>query len=97
MSQENSFAKNLLAQRGRRAAATLLTWLEDNIQHNLTTEEWEETRSKVLYVLGEFQDLAMDMVTSDTGVINDYWVQALTEIRDRLRSIDGHNKIPADR
>lgn len=97
MSRENQYAKNLLGSRGRRASATLLTYLEDNIKHKLTDEEWEEIRGKVLGVIGDFQDLAMDMVASDTGIINDFWAEALTEIKDSLRRIDGHLAVPADR
>lgn len=98
MSRENQYAKNLLGSRGRRASATLLTWLEDNIKHKLTDDEWDEMRSKVLAVVGDFQDLAMDMVASDTGVINDYWADALAEIKDSLRRIEnGAFALQADR
>lgn len=101
MTQENGFAKNLIAQRGRRASATLLTWLEDNVKDRLSDEEWEAMRSKVLSVVGEFQDLATDMVVSETGVINDYWAEAIADIKDTMRrierSVDGHVAVSSDR
>lgn len=97
MSGENNYAKKLLAQRGRRAAATLLTYLEDNTRGKLTNAEWEDLRGKVLAVIGDFQDLAMDMVASETGAINEHWANAIAEIHDVLRRIDGHLAVPADR
>lgn len=91
---DNSYAKNLLATRGRRAVATLLTWLEDHAYEHLPPEIQEATRGKVLSIIGEFQDLAMDMVASETGTINDYWAEALTEIQDSLRRIEhGHSAL----
>lgn len=97
MTDNNSFAKNLLATRGRRAVATLLTWLEDNAYQYLPPEVQTETRGKVLSVIGEFQDLAMDMVASDTGVINDFWAEGLAEIKAEIRKAYGHAQVPADR
>jgi hypothetical protein len=97
MTDNNSFAKNLLATRGRRAVATLLTWLEDNAYQYLPADVQTETRGKVLSVIGEFQDLAMDMVASDTGIINDFWAEELAEMKSLLRRIDGHLEVPAQR
>lgn len=97
MTDNNSFAKNLLATRGRRAVATLLTWLEDNVYEHIPGELQTETRGKVLGVIGEFQDLAMDMVASDTGVINDYWAEELAEVKTLLRKIDGQLEVPTNR
>lgn len=93
MTDNNSFAKNLLATRGRRAVATLLTWLEDNVYEKIPPELQSEVRGKVLSVIGEFQDLAMDMVASDTGVINDYWVEGLEQIMKELRRINGPGQV----
>jgi hypothetical protein len=37
------------------------------------------------------------MVAADTGIINDYWAEALTDIHTILRRIDGHYKVSSDR
>jgi len=94
---ENSYAKNLLAQRGRRASATLLTWLENNVYEFVTPELQGEIRGKVLQIISEYQDLAMDMVASDTGTINEFWVEELDRIHSTLRSIDGHLQLSNSR
>lgn len=85
----NSYAKNLLNRRGRRTVATILTWLEENIWQYVPEDKQQEARSKILSVVSDFQDLAMDMVASDTGVINDYWVEALDSLHQELKSIRG--------
>lgn len=82
---ENNFARNLLNMRGRRAMATLLTQLEASVQPHVDAETWNNVRSSVLTVIGDFQDLAMDMISAETGVINDYWAEKLEQIHDAVR------------
>lgn len=94
---DNSYAKNLLATRGRRASATLLTWLENNVYEYVPPEAQGEIRGKVLQIISEYQDLAMDLVASDTGAINEFWVEELGRIHSTLRSIDGHLQVSTDR
>lgn len=95
MTDNNSFAKNLLATRGRRTVATLLTWLEAHVYEHIPADLQNETRGKVLSTVGEFQDLAMDMVASDTGIINDFWATELADIKAELRRINGRDQIPS--
>jgi hypothetical protein len=83
----DSYAKNLLAVRGRRCVATLLTYLEDHAWEHLTEETRHQIRSKVMSTIGEFQDLAMDMVAADTGSINQFWVDELEKLHDRIREL----------
>lgn len=90
MTDENSYPKNLLAKRGRRAVATLLTWFEDNVYPEVDKDLQIEIRSKVMMVVGDFQDLAMDMVASETGVINGHWADAIAEMHDIMKRVDGY-------
>lgn len=86
----NSYAKNLLSTRGRRSIATLLTWMEANVWPEIEADLQAEARSKIMQVMGEYQDLAMDMVASETGVINDYWVDEIDKLHRAIRSLNGH-------
>lgn len=89
MSDANSYAKNLLAVRGRRNIATLLTWMEKNVWPHIEQDLQSEARSKIMAVLGDFQDLAMDMVAADTGTINDFWVEELGKLHESIRGLNG--------
>lgn len=84
--QQNDFAKNLVANRSRRTVATILTWLENNVYEYLPEDVQVSTRSIVLSNVNDLSDLAMDIVKSDTGQINEYWV---TELKDLKERIDG--------
>ena len=84
--QQNDFAKNLVANRSRRTVATILTWLENNVYEYLPEDVQVNTRSIVLSNVNDLSDLAMDIVKSDTGQINEYWV---TELKDLKERIDG--------
>ena len=66
----------------------MLTWLESNVWEYLPDDMQVATRGKVLEVFNEFKDLATDMVASDTGVINDFWVEALDTLHDAIRRLD---------
>ena len=84
---DNSYAKNLINKRGRRCVATILTYLEENVWMYLSKDEQQAVRGHVLSTVGEFQDLAMDMVTSDTGAINDFWVEELEKVHQSIREL----------
>lgn len=81
---DNSFAHNLVNIRGRRAMATLLTALEKEVKPHLSQQEWENVRSKVLQVLGDFQDFCMDMIKAETGAINEIWAEKIGEIHEAV-------------
>jgi len=87
-------AKDLLATRGRRTIATLLTYMEENVWPHLDDEVQPEAqdaaRAKILSLLGDYQDLAMDMVSSETGAINEFWVDELARLHDRIGRLDGN-------
>lgn len=95
---DNSYPKNLLAKRGRRTVATLLTYFEENVYQHVDKDLQNDIRAKVMMVVGDFQDLAMDMVASETGSINELWVDAIREMHDDLkRRIDGNDSVQARR
>lgn len=85
----NGYAQRLLAARGRRAAATILTYMEKagGIKSRLNDGEWEKLRQIVLSAMVDFQDLAIDMVKADSGAINDFWLDALEDIHSELRGL----------
>lgn len=85
MKNNNDFAKNLVANRARRCSATILTWMENNIYEFLPNEKQQAVRSTVLQNVNDLSDIAIDIVKSDTGQINEFWVEELAEIKDMLR------------
>jgi len=85
MKNNNDFAKNLVANRARRCSATILTWMENNIYEYLPNEKQQAVRSTVLQNVNDLSDIAIDIVKSDTGQINEFWVEELAEIKDMLR------------
>ena len=84
--QQNDFAKNLVSNRSRRTVATILTWMENNVYEYLPDDVQVNARSIILSNVNDLSDLAMDIVKSDTGQINEYWV---TELKDLKERIDG--------
>jgi hypothetical protein len=91
MNDVNNYAKNLLRTRGRRCVATILTHLEDNVWKHVPEDVQRQARSRILATVGEFQDLAMDMVVADTGAINEFWVQELEKIHKEIRNVHASN------
>lgn len=87
MSSDNTYAQRLLAARGRRAAATILSYLERSLKVHLSEDEWQRTRMKVLETVAEFQDFAIDMIKAEDGVINEYWADALDRIHNELKGL----------
>ena len=85
MSQQNTMAANLIATRGNRTTAVILSWLEENAYQYLPDEVQRETRQMVLDQINTFKDLAIDIVKSDTAYMNEIWVQKLDEIHEAVR------------
>jgi hypothetical protein len=83
----NDFAKNLVANRARRCSATILTWMENNIYEYLPREAQTQVRSTILSNVNDLSDIAIDIVKSDTGHINEFWVEELAELKDLIREI----------
>ena len=82
-------ATNLVATRGNRCSASVLGWLETNLYTaypQIDTKMQKQIRQMVLDNVNAFKDLSMDIVKSDTAVINDEWVQKLDEIHQAVRN-----------
>jgi len=82
----NDFAKNLVANRARRCSATILTWLENNVYDDIPPEKHSDVRRTILSNVNDLSDIAIDIVKSDTGQINEFWVEELAEIKSIMRS-----------
>jgi len=83
----NNTAVNLVAKRGNRCSATILTFLEDQAKPRLDPGEWERMRQVILDNVNDFKDLAIDIVRSETDIINDRWLEQITAIHDELRKL----------
>lgn len=84
---QNSMAVSLIQQRGNRTAASLLSWLEENVYEYLDPELQSQTRTVVLDNLNDFKNLSMDICKSDNSYINEVWLEAITEIKDELKAL----------
>jgi hypothetical protein len=90
MNDSNSMAANLVATRGNRCTASILGYLEDNIYRDvpqITTQMQKAIRQVILDQVNTFKDLAIDIVKSDTAMMNQVWVEKLDEIHHELREM----------
>lgn len=85
MSHNNTMAANLIATRGNRATAVILSWLEEHVYDYLPEEVQRETRQMVLDQVNIFKDLAIDVVKSDTAYMNQVWLEKLDQIHEAIR------------
>jgi hypothetical protein len=85
MRDDNSGVAKLVAIRGNRTTAVVLSWLEDNIYKHLTEQEQKDTRRLILDQINGFKDLAIDIVKADTSHINEIWAEKLDQIHQELR------------
>lgn len=84
--QHNTMAANLIATRGNRTTAMVLSWLEDNVYEFLEEDLQRTTRKMILDNINGFKDLAMDIVKSDTAYLNTLWMEKLDEIHTAIRN-----------
>ena len=82
-----SLAANLAMARGNRCAATILTWCEAHVYEHLPDGLRQDMRRIVLDNVNAYKDLMVDVVKSDTAVLNDIWVQKLDELRQEVRAM----------
>ena len=68
---ENTLAANLMAKRGNRCTAAILSYLEDQLYTQVEVPEQlqRQVRQTVLDQVNTFKDLAIDVVKSDTAII----------------------------
>lgn len=81
----DTMATKLVANRGNRAVATILTWLERNIYDDLSPEQQTAVRQVVLDNINDYKDLVIDIVKSDTAYLNEVWLEKLDEIHREIR------------
>ncbi len=91
MTKQNSMASNLVATRGNRCSAAILGWIEENIytEYEIDPSMQRKLRQQVLDQINMFKDLSIDIVKSDTAVLNEVYVQKLDEIHEELRTLNG--------
>ncbi len=88
----NSMAANLVATRGNRCTAAILGYLEDEVYSRvpeIDTAIQRQIRQVVLDQINAFKDLAIDIVKSDTALMNQVWVEKIDELREEVRSLRG--------
>ncbi len=90
-SQHNPMAANLIATRGNRTTAMVLSWLEENVYEFLDDGLQHRTRQMVLDNINVFKDLAIDIVKSDTAYMNEIWLEKIDEIHEAIRAYGRHN------
>lgn len=78
-----------MANRGRRASATILNWLETNVYEYIPDDLHPQVRRTILDNVNDLSDVAIDLVKSDQGQINDYWVTELGKLHEAIRSLNG--------
>lgn len=84
-------AANLVATRGNRCSAAVLGWVEDNLykEYEIDPAMQRKLRQQVLDQINMFKDLAMDIVKSETAIINEEYMLKLDEIHEQLRALNG--------
>ena len=89
--KNNSMAANLVATRGNRCSAAILGWVEENLykEYDIDSQMRGRLRQQILDQVNALKDLSIDIVKSETAVVNEVWVEKLTEIHDELRQING--------
>lgn len=88
MKPHNSTTANLVATRGNRTSAAILGWLEENLYEEypgIPTVMQKRIRQMVLDNVNAFKDLAIDIVKSESAVINEEWSSKLDAIHAELR------------
>lgn len=90
MNESNSMAANLVATRGNRCTAVILGYLEENVYRDvpqISTSMQKQIRQVVLDQVNAFKDLAIDIVKSDTALMNQVWVEKLDQIHEEIRDM----------
>jgi hypothetical protein len=90
------FVRNMLNEQRRRAVASLMQYLEDNVFERLTEREQRELRAKVIGSIGQYHDVCLDMLkasVNDGTLMNDEAARLLaglkTDVAHLRRSVDG--------
>jgi len=84
-------AVNLVSTRGNRCSAAVLGWIEENLytEYEIEPAMQRRLRQQILDQINMFKDLSMDIVKSETAVINEEYMNRLDEIHEQLRALNG--------
>lgn len=85
----NSMAANLVAARGNRTTATILSAIETEIYDSVSVPDGvkRKVRQIVLDQMNGYKDLMIDIVKSETALLNDHWVQQIAEIHEAIQEL----------
>lgn len=89
MSSNNSMAANLVATRGNRTTATILSAIEDEIYETVHVPDpvKRKIRQIVLDQMNGYKDLVIDIVKSETAIVNEHWLNQIEEIHTAIQSL----------
>ena len=89
MTSNNSMAANLVATRGNRTTATILSTIETEIYGEVTVPDHikRKVRQAVLDQMNGYKDLIIDIVKSDVALINEHWVSQIDEIHSAIKNL----------
>jgi hypothetical protein len=59
--------------------------MEQHVYEYVPESLQTQIRSKILDSVNDLADIAIDLVKSDTGQINEFWVDELAELKDMIR------------
>jgi hypothetical protein len=82
-------AVNLVATRGNRATATILGAVETEIYNSFEIPEAvrKKLRQIILDQMNGYKDLVIDIVKSETAVINEHYLQQISEIHQGIQEL----------
>lgn len=89
MSTNNSMATNLVAARGNRTTATILSTIETEIYEDIHVPDTvkRKVRQIILDQMNGYKDLVIDIVKSETSILNEHWVTRIDEIHEAIQSL----------
>jgi hypothetical protein len=82
-------AANLVAARGNRTTATILSTIETEIYMDIHVPDpvKRKVRQIVLDQMNGYKDLVIDIVKSDTALLNEHWVSQIDEIHKAIKEL----------
>ena len=76
--------QDFLSRRRNRAVGTILGWAEANLYKDLTQEQRDAFRLKVLEAANSYHDSVLDLVKAEDGVRNERVIELLEAMNSRL-------------
>lgn len=84
----NEFVRSLLSEQRNRLVASLLGYIDRNINPKLTVEEQQALRDKVRTSVSSYHDTTLDCLkasVNDGSMHNDYALALLSKINEQVR------------